>query len=161
MIITSNKKVVLILTVALVAGLGCRHMVKTDIDTYLSNQEAFKGKQVVFTTDLKDLNERYEIYRGKEVEVTAPFSYFGKWQFWTWYLVLESGGNTIRAYESEYRNYADRYALFLLRVARNEKGSVTVRGKLERNGIELTRLFYKNFAVNTNYRSNSNYSAYH
>jgi hypothetical protein len=161
MIITNATKVVLVLTVVLVIGLGCRHMVKTDMDTYLSNQEAFKGKQVVFTTDLKDLNERYEIYRGKEVEVTAPFSYFGKWQFWTWYLVLESGGNTIRAYESEYRNYADRYALFLLRVARNEKGSVTVRGKLERNGIELNRLFYKDFAVNTNFRSNRNYSVYY
>jgi len=48
-----------------------------------------------------------------------------------------------------------------LRVARNEKGSVTVRGKLERNGIELTRLFYKDFAVNTNFRSNRNYSVYY
>ena len=159
MIITNSTKVLFLLTVVLVTGLSCRHMVKTDMDTYLSNQEAFEGKQVVFTTDLEDLMERYEIYYGKEVEVTA--SYFGKWQFWTWYLILESGGNTIRAYESEYRNYADRYALYLLLVARSEKGSVTVRGKLERNGIELSRLFYKDLVVNTNYRSNSNYAVYH
>ena len=159
--ITNSTKMVFALTVALVIGLGCRHMVKTDMDTYLHNQAAFKGKHVVFTTDLKDLMERYDIYRGKEVELTAPFSYFGHWNFWTWHLILESGDNTIRAYESEYRNYPDRYALFLLRVARNEKGSVTVRGKLERNGIELTRLFYKDFAVNTNFRSNRNYSVYY
>jgi len=159
--ITNSTEMVFALTVALVIGLGCRHMVKTDMDTYLRNQAAFKGKHVVFTTDLKDLMARYEIYRGKEVELTAPFSYFGHWNFWTWYLILESGDNTIRAYESEYRNYPDRYALFLLRVARNEKGSVTVRGKLERNGIELTRLFYKDFAVNTNFRSNRNYSVYY
>ena len=161
MIITNATKVVLVLTVVLVIGLGCRHMVKTDMDTYLHNQEAFKGKQVVFTTNLEDLMERYDIYRGKEVELTVPFTYFGHWNFWTWHLILESGGNTIRAYESEYRNYPDRYALFLLRVARNEKGSVTVRGKLERNGIELNRLFYKDFAVNTNFRSNRNYSVYY
>jgi hypothetical protein len=161
MIITNSTKVVLVLTVALLIGLGCRHMVKTDIDTYLHNQEQFKGKHVVFTTDLEDLMERYEIYRGKEVELTAPFSYFGYWHFWTWHLILESGNNKIRAYESEYRNYPDRYALFLLRIARSEKGSVTVRGKLERNGIELTRLFYKNYVVNTNFRSNSNYFVYY
>ena len=161
MIITNSTKLVAVLTVAFFTGLGCSHMVKTDMATYLSNQEAFKGKQVVFTTDLKDLVERYEIYRGKEVELTAPFSYFGRWNFWTWYLFLESGGKTIRAYESEYRNYSDRYALLLMRVARNEKGSVTVRGKVERDGIELTRLSYKNFTVNTNYKSNSNYAVYH
>ena len=161
MIITNSTKVLLALTVALVVGPGCRHMVKTDMDTYLNNQEAFMGKQVVFTTDLKDLMERYEIYRGKEVELTAPFTYFGYWHYWTWHIILESGDNTIRAYESEYRNYPDRYALYLLQVARSEKGSVTVRGKLERNGIELTRLFYKHFAVNTNIRSNRNYFFYY
>ena len=159
-IFTDRTKVSLLLALVLVTGPACRHMVKTDMDTYLNNREAFKGKEVVFTTDLEDLMERFEIYYGKEVEVTAPFSYFGKWHYWTWYLILESGGRSIRAYESEYRNYADRYALFLLRVASSEKGSVTVRGKLEGNGIELSRLFYKNFTVNTNDRSNSNYAVY-
>ena len=72
--ITNRIQEMFVLTVVLVTGLGCRHLVKTDMDTYLSNQEAFKGKQVVFTTDLKDLMERYDIYYGKEVEVTAPFS---------------------------------------------------------------------------------------
>ena len=160
MIFTDRTKVALLLALVLTTGPACRHMVKTDMDTYLNNREAFKGKEIVFTTDLEDLKERYDIYLGKEVELTAPFSYSGRWNFWTWHLILESGGRSIRAYESEYRNYADRYALFLLRVARNEKGSVTVRGKLERTGIELSRLSYKNCTVNTNDRSNSNYAVY-
>jgi len=157
MVTSTGRRVVLVLTLVWGISLGCQHMVKTDMDTYLNNQEAFRGKRVVFTTDVKDLIERYEIYRGREVELTAPFSYFGYWHFWTWYLMLESQGAAIRAYESEYRNYPDRYALSLLRVASSEKGRVTVRGKLERNGIELKRLFYKNFTVNTNIKTNGYY----
>lgn len=136
---------------------GCTPLIKTDMDTYLENQEKFKGKQVVFKTDLQDLFERYDQYRGKEIELTSPVSYFGSRNFWTWHLILDNGINKIRAYESEYRLYPDRYALFLLRVARSEKGNVTIRGKLERNGIELNRLFYKDFAVNTNIKPNRIY----
>ncbi|MBN1364532.1 MAG: hypothetical protein JW976_06985 [Syntrophaceae bacterium] len=136
---------------------GCTHMIMTDMDTYLQNQANFKGKQVVFVTDLKDLLKRYDMYHGKEVELTAPVSYFGDRKFWTWHLMLDDGDNKIRAYEREYRLYPDRYALYLLRVARSEKGNVTIRGKLEKNGIELNRLFYKNLAVNTNIKSNDIY----
>ena len=149
----------ILLIIAIVVS-GCVHMVKTDMDTYLKNQEEFEGKQVVFTTDLQDLFERYDVYRGKEIELTAPVTYFGNWHFRTWYLILDDGVNEIRAYESEYRIYPDRYAVYLMRAAMRENGSVTVRGRLERKGIELNRLFYKDYAVNTNLKSNRNYFYY-
>ena len=147
----------LIFVIAAFIFSGCTPMIKADLDTYLENQETFKGKPVVFKTDLQDLFERYDQYRGKEIELTSSVSYFGSRNFWTWHLILDNGINKIRAYESEYRLYPDRYALFLLRVARSEKGNVTIRGKLERNGIELNRLFYKDFAVNTNIKANRIY----
>ncbi len=150
---------VVLLIIAIVVS-GCVHMVKTDMDTYLKNQEEFEGKQVVFTTDLQDLFARYDMYRGKEIELTAPVTYFGSWHFRTWYLILDDGGNEIRAYESEYRIYPDRYAVYLMRAAMRENGRVTVRGKLERKGIELNRLFYKDYAVNTNLKTDRNYFYY-
>jgi hypothetical protein len=151
---------VVLLIIAIVVS-GCVHMVKTDMDTYLKNQEEFEGKQVVFTTDLQDLFARYDMYRGKEIELTAPVTYFGSWHFRTWYLILEDGENEIRAYESEYRIYPDRYAVYLMRAAMRENGSVTVRGKLERKGIELNRIFYKDYAVNTNLKTDRNYISYY
>jgi hypothetical protein len=148
------------LIVAVVAG-GCVHMVKTDLDTYLTNKGEFRGKQVVLETDLQDLLERYDIYRGKTVELTAPVSYCGSWHFWTWHIILEEGDTMIRAYESEYRIYPDRRAVFLMRAAGREKGSVTIQGKVERNGIELNRIYYKDLAVNTNIKMDSDYFLYY
>ena len=68
---------------------GCTHMIKTDMDTYLKNQEEYKRKKIVFTTDLEDLVERYALYQGREVELTAPITYLGKEDFSTWYIILE------------------------------------------------------------------------
>lgn len=151
---------ILFLIVAIVSS-GCVHMVKTDLDTFLKNKEEFEGKQVVLETDLHDLLERYDVYRRKTVELTAPVAYFGSWRFWTWHIILDDGDNVIRAYESEYRIYPDRRAVFLLRTAEREKGSITIQGKVERNGIELNRIYYKDFAVNTNIKMYRNYYLYY
>ena len=140
---------------------GCVHMVKTDLDTYMENKEEFKGKQVVLKTDLQDLSARYDMYRGKRVELTAPVTYSGSWNFWTWHIILDDGDNMIRAYESEYRVYADRRAVYLLWAAVREKGSVTIQGKVEKNGIELNRIFYKDYAINTNVKMDRNLYFYH
>jgi len=139
--------------IVLVVIVGCAPMIKIDIDTYLQNPDHYRKMDVVFTTDLEDLLERYELYKGKEIEITAPATSFGNWKFWTWYLMLEKNGKKVRAYESEYRIYPDLYALDLMKVVRSEGGEVTVRGKLNRDGIELDRLAYKNFSINTNIKS--------
>ena len=159
-VIAKIKVKILFLIFAVVAS-GCVRMAKTDLDTYLKNKEIFEGKQVVLETDLQDLLERYDMYRRKTVELTAPVAYFGSWRFWTWHIILGDGDNMIRAYESEYRIYPDRRAVFLLRAAVRDKGSVTIQGKVETNGIELNRIYYKDFAVNTNIKMHRNYLLYY
>ena len=127
-------------------------MIRTDLDTYLAHREAYKRKRVVFTTDLEDLLNRYELYQDKEVELSAPVSYFGKEGFSTFYLNLTKDGKQIRAYEDNYKQYVDRDALQLLLWARSDGGEVTVRGKLKENGIELMQLAYNDYVIDTNVR---------
>ena len=55
--------------IALFVLAGCRHLVRTDIDTYLENRQEYKRKRVVLTTDLEDLLNRYELYQNKVVEL--------------------------------------------------------------------------------------------
>ena len=143
---------------------ACSHMVKTDIDTYLENKQDYKRKRVVFTTDLEDLLNRYTLYLDKEVELTAPVSYFGKEDFPTFYLNLTKDGKQIRAYEDNYKNYVDRDALQLLIWAKSDEGAVTVRGKLKENGIELNQLAYNDYVIDTNvkpYRHRHYYRPYY
>ena len=128
---------------------ACIQMVKTDLDTYMQNQKVFRRKHVVFTTTLEDLLARYELYQGKEVELTAPVSYFGKEDFHTWYLTLERDGEQLRAYEDSYRDYVDIYTLNLMIWVKSEGGDVTVRGKVKEKGIELNRLAYKEYYLDT------------
>jgi hypothetical protein len=127
-------------------------MVRTDLDTYLENRQEYKRKRVVFTTDLEDILNRYELYQDKEVELSAPVSYFGKEGFSSFYLTLEKDGKQIRAYEDNYRRYVNRDALQLLIWARSEGGEVTVRGKMKEDGIELLQLAYNDYVIDTNVR---------
>jgi len=145
-----GKYYYLVLSFTLTAFLGCAPLIKTDLDSYLQNQAYYKGKHVIITADLENILERYELYQGKEVELSAPITYFGKWNFRTWYLILEKDSKKIRCYEDEYRIYPGWDALSLLRFAKNEGGEVTVRGKLKHEGIELNQLIYKDYVVNTN-----------
>jgi len=140
---------VLLLIVVVTSLPGCIQRVKTDLDTFLQNQHAFRRKQVIFTTTLEDLLTRYELYQGKEVELSAPVSYFGKEDFPTWYLTLERDGKQLRAYEDSYRNYVDIYTLNLMIWVKSEGGEVTVRGKLKEKGIELNQLAYKEYSIDT------------
>jgi len=128
---------------------GCIQMVQTDLDTYLQNQKAFRRKHVIFTTTLEDLLSRYELYQGKDVELSAPVSYFGKEDFHTWYLTLERDGKLLRAYEDSYKNYVDIYTLNLMIWVKSEGGDVTVRGKLKEKGIELNQLAYREYYIDT------------
>ncbi len=138
-----------------------QQVIKTDIDTYLQNQAEYMGKRIVFKTDLEDVFKRYAMYQGKEVELTAPLAYFGDRRFWTWHLILEKDGKKIRCYETKYRLYSGRNALYLLSQARSEGGEVTVRGILMKDGIELNRLMYKHYVVNTNIKPHRTRYGYH
>ena len=129
---------------------ACSHLIKTDMDSYMQNREAFKWKKVVFITDLEDLLQRYEIFQGREVELSAPVAYFGKENFPTFYITLEQDGNQIRAYEENYHRYINGDTLQLLIRAKSEGGKVTVRGKVKDDGIELNQLVYNEYLINTN-----------
>ena len=143
------------LLIILVFISACSHLIKTDMDSYMQNREAFKWKKVVFTTDLEDLLQRYEIFQGREVELSAPVAYFGKENFPTFYITLEQDGNQIRAYEENYHRYVNSDALQLLLWAKSEGGKVTVRGKVKDDGIELNQLAYNELLINTNRRPHS------
>ena len=131
---------------------ACSHLIKTDMESYMQNREAFKWKKVVFTTDLEDLLERYEIFQGREVELSAPVAYFGKENFPTFYITLEQDGKQIRAYEENYHRYIHGDTLQLLIWAKSEGGTVTVRGKVKEDGIELNQRVYNEQLINTNRR---------
>jgi hypothetical protein len=151
MIINNFNKILLLIVNAVIISAGCGQMIKTDMDTYLHNREAYRQKKIVFQADLTDLLERYELYKGKYVEVTAPVTYNGREGFPTWYIMLEKDGNTIRAYEEHYRYYVTHEALELLAGANNEGDEVTVRGKLKKEGIEIKELVFQERVVDTDF----------
>ena len=134
----------------LLALVGCSQLIRVEIDDYIKHKTYYKGKRVIITADLENIVERYNLYQGSEVEVTAAIGYFGNRNYRTWYLILERGGKKLRCYEDGCRLYPGRDALFLVKQAKRERGEVTVRGKLMRDGIELNRLSYKKHTINTN-----------
>jgi len=140
----------LLICILLPLSYGCMQIVKTDMDTYLKDKKPFKRKHLVFSTTIGDLTERYDLYHEKNIEISAPVTYFGKDDFDTWYITLGENDTTIRAYEDNYRDYTDIYAHNLLSWVTSEGGKLTVRGKLKKSGIELTRLTYKDYTVETN-----------
>jgi len=141
-------RVLLFIVVVPLLG-GCIQILTTDLDTYLQNPKAFRRKHLIFTTTLEDLLTRYELYQGKEVQLSAPVSYFGKEDFPTWYLILERDGKQLRAYEDSYSNYVDIYALNLMIWVKSDGGEVTVRGKVKEKGIELNQLAYREYYIDT------------
>ena len=139
----------LLMVIILALGSACMQIVKTDMDTYLANKKPFKRKHVVFSTNIEDITERYDLYHEKEIELSAPVSYFGRDDFETWYITLEENDRTIRAYENNFKDYTDMYAQNLLAWVSREEGELTIRGKLKEKGIEITLLTYKDYTVDT------------
>lgn len=145
------------LFILMLCSLACAPLVKTDMDTYLQNTDDYEGKRVMFAAKLEDLLQRYERYRGKKVEVTAPVLSYRPRNFWTWNFILGENGNELRAYETEYRIHPDRFAAYLVKFAMREGGEVTIQGRVENSGIELDQIIYKDISINTNYEIHRNH----
>jgi len=139
----------MLVAAAFLTLLACKHTVKTDMDTYLRNQDNYRRKNIVFIASLEDLVLRHQLYQGRMVEISAPVTSFGKEGFRTWHVMLEKDGKSIRAYEDNYRDQVALPALNLLLWVTGEKGALSVRGKLKEDGIELNGLAYKEYSVNT------------
>ncbi len=147
-----------ILVLLFVGFAGCAtEQIKLDLDTYNKNPQAYKGKEVIITTTLKDVVENNARYRGKVVELSAPLTYYGYVSYWTWYVLLEKDGKKLRCYEYHYRLDLDQLAVDLALQARVSHKEVTVRGTVEKAGIELDRLIYDGYNINTNYHINNVY----
>lgn len=141
--------------------MGCaRERVKVDLNNFLQNQEGYRNKEVIVTASLADISERYQLYRDKKIEITAPVSYYGSKGFWTWYLVLEQGTITLRCYTHYYRIQPDISAINLLLRAKSKSGAVTVEGILKKDGLDLERIIYEDQLVRTNFRTMYIYSKY-
>jgi hypothetical protein len=138
--------------ILLFAATGCmqKELVRVDLDTYMKNQQQYKDKRVVITATLQDIAEHYDRYRGREIELSAPLTYYGIGGFWTWYVLLEKDGKKLRCYEDKYRIYPDPSAVDLALTARAKQGIVTTRGDLMKNGLELNRLKYNGYDIDTN-----------
>ena len=129
---------------------GCSSAIRVSANSYLQNQSLYEGKKTIITVDLEEVLEKYELFQGKDIEVTAPITHFEKKDSPGWFLTLEKGGKKLRFYEDDYRHFVPQNALHLARWAKREGGEVTARGKLKKGGVELDQLTYKYLTVNTN-----------
>ena len=135
---------------SIVALFSCTRMIRVDAKSYLQNQTLYEGKKTLIAVDLGDVLEHYELFQGKDIEVTAPVTHFEKKDSPGWFLILEKEGKKLRFYEDDYRHFVPQNALHLARWAKREGGEVTARGKLSKGGVELDQLTYKKLSVNTN-----------
>ena len=130
-------KYIFLIAVILISGCTVKEQVRVDIDKFTKDQASYIDKDVVITATLEDVDSRYDLYRGKKIELSAPFSYFGSEKFWTWYIMLQKGENTLRCYTNHYRLRTAKEALNLLMRAERKKESITVLGVLRNNGIDI------------------------
>ena len=130
-------KCIFLITFILFPGCTVKETVRIDIDKFNKDQASYVDEDVIITATLEDVVSRYDLYRGKKIELSAPFSYFGSKGFWTWYIMLQKGENTLRCYTNHYRLRTAKEAISLLMRAERKKESITVLGVLRNNGIDI------------------------
>lgn len=151
-----HSTLILILAVACLAfaGSGCaRQRMMVKLDDYTANPEAYKKYDVVFPTTIDDVFNRYDDYRNKRIQLTAPFEYFGNRQFWTWYVMLNEHDKKLRCYTHYYRIHAEWDAENLLMWAQAEKQPITVNGILYRDGLDILEIIFRDQVVRPNVKS--------
>ena len=141
----------------MLSGCAPKPLMRMDLDTYLKNQNQHNASDVLLTASIEDIAKRRDLYRGKEVEVSGLITYYGTNSFWTWYVMLEKGGQKIRCYAHQYRVEPGRDALQLVRWAKTEKGEITVSGRLKDDGIEIRYMMYKGDTVTPYYKPADHY----
>ena len=135
-----------------VTGCTLKEQVKVDLDGFLQDPVSYKDKHVIIIATVNDILERYDKYRDKAVEVTAPVSFYGTKGYWTWYLTLEQNGKKLRCFTSKYRLRPDRRAINLLMRLEKSKEELTVTGILLKSGLDLKTLYANGKFVRTDYQ---------
>ena len=140
-------KCIFLIAFILISGCTAKEQVRVDIDKFIKDQASYIDEDVVITATLEDVVSRYDLYRGKKIELSAPFSYFGSEKFWTWYIMLQKGENTLRCYTNHYRLRTANEAVNLLMRAERKKESITVLGVLNNDGIDIEIFSYNGIYV--------------
>ena len=140
-------KCIFLCAIIFFSGCTVKEQVRVDIDKFIRDQASYIDEDVVITATLEDVVSRYYLYRGKKIELSAPFSYFGSEKFWTWYIMLQKGENTLRCYTNNYRIITANEAVNLLMRAERKKESITVLGVLKNDGIDIEIFSYNGISV--------------
>jgi hypothetical protein len=140
-------KCIFLCAVILFSGCTVKEQVRVDIDKFTKDQASYIDEDVIITATLEDVVSRYDLYRGKRVELSAPFSYFGTKGFWTWYIMLQKGENTLRCYTHYYRIKPTNEAINLLRRAEGKKESIKVLGFLYQDGLDIKEIYHDGILV--------------
>ena len=150
-------KLLFLLIVVMFLGCSPKPTIRVDIDTYLRDTGQYSGKNIIITASIEDLQKRYELYKNKNVETAGVVLYYGSKSFWTWYILLEKNGKTVRCYAHQYKVEPGRDALHMVRWAQSEKGEISVQGKLRNDGIEIEYMRYKGDTVTPYYKPTDHY----
>ena len=142
-------KCIFLIALILFSGCTVKEQVRVDIDKFIKDQASYIDENVVITATLEDVVSRYYLYRGKKIELSAPFSYFGSKKFWTWSVMLQKGDNTLRCYTHYYRSKPSNDAINLLRMARSKNEPITILGVLNKAGIDIEEFSYNGASVRT------------
>ena len=129
------------------SGCTVKEQIRVDIDKFTKDQASYIDKDVIITATLEDIVSRYHLYRGKKLELSAPFSYFGSEKFWTWYIMLQKGENTLHCYTHYYRIKPTNEAINLLRRAEGKKESIKILGFLYKDGLDIKEIYYDGISV--------------
>ena len=140
-------KCIFLCAVILFSGCSVKEQIRVDIDKFTKDQASYVDEDVIITATLEDVVSRYYLYRGKKIELTAPFSSYGTKGFWTWYVMLQKGDNTLRCYTHYYRLRPDSSAINLLKRAENKKESIKILGFLYQDGLDIKEIYHDGISV--------------
>jgi hypothetical protein len=140
-------KCIFLCVVIFFSGCTVKEQVRVDIDKFTRDQASYIDEDVIITATLEDVVSRYHLYRGKKIELSAPFSSYGTKGFWTWYVMLQKGENTLRCYTHYYRLRPDSSAINLLKRVESKKGSIKIIGFLYQDGLDIKEIYHDGISV--------------
>ena len=142
-------KCIFLCAIILFSGCTVKEQVRVDIDKFISGQASYIDKDVVITATLEDVLLRYDLYRGKKIELSAPFIYFGIGNFWTWSVMLQKDEKVLRCYTHYYISQPSNAAVNLLGMAKSKNEPITILGVLNKDGIAIEEFSYNGASVRT------------
>ena len=138
---------IFLFAVILFSGCTVKEQVRVDIDKFTKDQASYIDEDVIITATLEDVVSRYDLYRRKKIELSAPFSYYGTKSFWTWYILLQKGDNALRCYTHYYRLRPASDAVNLLKRAESKKASIKITGYLYTDGLDIKEIYHDGISV--------------